>query len=75
MVKSFEQMKENVSSEEATVFDSRSRQVYEMMGHIHGNVNLPFTEVLTEDRTFKDAKDILALFNVKPDEEVILSCQ
>lgn len=74
MVRSFEQMKSNVNTEEATVFDSRSRQVYSQMGHIHGNINVPFTEVLTDDKTFKDPKDLQAIFQVKSDEEVILTC-
>ena len=53
MVKTFEQMKENVDTDEFTVFDSRFAQIYSQMGNICGSKNVPFTEVLNADKTFK----------------------
>ena len=61
---------------DTTVFDSRFSHIYQQMGHINGSFNVPLSEVLNEDKTFKDPQEILAKFGyVDRDDQVVLTCQ
>jgi len=56
-VKSFEEMKDIVSTNSAAILDSRYGEAFHM-GHIQGSISLPFSELLNTDKTFKSPREI-----------------
>lgn len=65
-------------SKELYLLDSRFEKVYSM-GHIPSSQNIPFTDVLNKDKTFKDKNDLIDLFKKKgivdpAKDKIIVSC-
>lgn len=59
------------------IIDSRFNANY-VAGHLPTSVNLPFTAVLNDDKTFKSPEELQSLFktmNISNSQEVIVSCQ
>lgn len=75
MVKTYEQVKENIDSRQFQVVDARSAGRYAGTepepregiepGHMPGSVNIPFTEFLTEAGLEKSSETIQSLFQEK----------
>ncbi|XP_013913251.1 PREDICTED: 3-mercaptopyruvate sulfurtransferase [Thamnophis sirtalis] len=75
MVKTYEQVKENIDSRQFQVVDARSAGRYAGTepepregiepGHMPGSVNIPFTEFLTETGLEKSSETIQSLFQEK----------
>ncbi len=61
--------------EENIIIDARSPEEYSGRGHIPGAVNIPWEQLIEEDKTFKPADDLEKIFvqqNVTPDKRVIV---
>jgi thiosulfate/3-mercaptopyruvate sulfurtransferase len=62
------------------MLDSRFAKVFNQ-GHVPGNINVPFTDVLNADRSFKNDEELLEVFKEKgqlsdpKNDPVILTCQ
>ena len=70
-------MKSKLNSSSTVIVDSRKPEDYNA-GKIGNAVNIPFEELVTEEKTYKDKAALKALFEkagVTPDKEIILYCK
>lgn len=61
--------------ENTAVIDARSAEEYSGKGHIAGAINITWDQLINEDMTFKNASDLIKLFQDKgitPDKQVIV---
>ena len=88
MIKNKKQIDENIKNKKFKVIDARSKRRFEgkdpeprkdvKSGSIKNSYCLPFNELITENHTFKNSKDILnkfsSLLGSSYDEEIVFSC-
>ncbi|XP_006885177.1 PREDICTED: thiosulfate sulfurtransferase-like [Elephantulus edwardii] len=65
LLKTYEQMMENLKSKRFQMVDSRAKGRYLGSGHIPGCLNMPFMEFLTEEGFEKSPEEIQAMFKAK----------
>ena len=88
MIKNKKQIDENITNKKFKVIDARSKRRFEgkdpeprkdvRSGSIKNSYCLPFNELISENHTFKNSKDILnkfsSLLGSSYDEEIVFSC-
>ncbi len=88
LVKNKNQIEENIKKKKFTIIDARSRDRFNgdvpeprknvRRGSIENSLCLPFTELLNEDKTFKDLNTISSIFNKiignVNEKEIVFSC-
>ena len=88
LVKNITQINENINSEEFKVIDARSKERFEgkvkeprqglRSGSIPKSICVPFKELINENHTFKDKKEILKIFKNALGQEIstniVFSC-
>ncbi len=87
LVLSKDQVNENIKNKSFELIDARGKERFlgtlpeartELRsGHIEGSKNLPFTELINDDRTFKDKEELISIFkkhNVDPKKTIAFTC-
>ena len=86
-IRDINQIKENIISNKELIVDARARgrflgltpepRLGSRSGHIPGSINVPFSELLNKDGTYKEPSIIKKIFkknNVSLDKPIITSC-
>ena len=87
LVLSKDQIKSNIRSNSFELIDARGKERFLGLqpearkelrsGNIEGSKNLPFTELINKDRTFKDKEKLISIFNkhkIDLDKKVAFTC-